>query len=110
MSANADAVGSEEIGLEFPAAAEIVGTIAAVVPFFVSVTTSSTITVDGVVEAHRLTNWIALGGGAVALLVALWGFSVLGRSKPSARSKRIIGSVVLACVAAAQLARGFGLW
>ena len=104
-----EAADPELVGEGFPAAGEIIALVAGLAPFLGDVGTSSTVTVDGVVQSHRALHYVALIGGVVALLMALWGLSLLGRTKPSAKGKRVVGGVVLVGLALFQLARGFGL-
>ncbi len=48
-----------------------VGVGCGIVPFFVNYTTSSSETVNGQVVSAVYRNWVAVGGGALALLIGL---------------------------------------
>lgn len=83
-----------------------IGAVAGVVPFFVSISSSSMSTVNGVVTSASHTDPIAIGGGALAILCG-GGAAVLAR-KHGNQSRILAGLAVLA-LGGFQLARGFGL-
>ena len=77
-----------------------------VVPFFASFSTSSSATVNGVITGSH-TDYVAIGGGAVAVLVGLVA-TVLGLK--AANKAMGIGAPLLAVLLGVyQLLRGFGV-
>ena len=93
----------------FPGIAEALGLIGAAVPAFGHSSTDETVTVNGQVQSHRHTDVIALGGGGLALLMAIWIFVLLSRTPAESKTKRIVAGVVIAAMGLVQLARGVGL-
>lgn len=76
---------------------ELLGAIAAALPFFVHYTTSSTHTVNGEVVEATTRNWVALGGGAIAVLVGALAL-IAARSTPAEtrRKRHMIGLAIVA--------------
>ena len=103
---------SLELKAKFPGLGEIVGALAALAPFFFHFTTSSsnTVTLNDQVVTQSVTSldYVAMVGGAIALVMALVGVARLGATPKSMKMKRLIASGAIALVGALQLARGFG--
>jgi hypothetical protein len=101
-----------QLTAKFPGMGEIVGALAALAPFFFHVTESSSnsVTINDQVVASTITSfdYVAMVGGAIALVMALVGFVRLGATPKSNKTKRLIASAAIALVGALQLARGFG--
>jgi hypothetical protein len=99
----------ETIAKRFPGTNEVIGFLAGLLPFFVHLSTSETTTINGQVQSHRQSDFIAIGGGAIALLVSLWGFTLLKKTSAASRGRRLLANVILMGLGALQLVRGLGL-
>ena len=108
-TATSEVAEPELAGAGFPGTSEIVGGLAAVAPLFLSFSTSSSVTINGVVQAHRETDWIALVGGTVAVPMALWGLAMVRKSKLSARRNRLFASIAILTLGVYQVVHGFGV-
>ncbi len=85
----------------------IVGLVAGLAPFALSVRSSQTTTVNGQVVASSSIDYIAQIGGGIALLAGLVALVAASRAAEKKRPAAIAGAVLL--LGALQLARGFGL-
>jgi len=93
----------------FPSAIEIIGGLAALVPFFLHLSSSSTSHVNGQAVSFVYRDWVAVGGGAVAALCALAAVTGLPRTAPARRAPRGAAIVVLLGLGVYHLLGGFGL-
>jgi len=86
--------------------AAIAGAISGFVPFVIHSSTSSSVTVNGVVESAGYRDNVALGAGVLALacgLIALL-FAVKGKAPPA----RLGLAIAVIALGAYQIARGIG--
>ena len=97
---------------DLPAQWEIAGLVAAFFPFICSFSssTSSTRTVNGVIveSSASSTDFVAMGAGALACVLAIYSINALGSTPQVDRIKRIGLIVLIFGVGAYQLLRGFG--
>jgi hypothetical protein len=85
----------------------VIGLVASLVPFVMSSSTSSSVTINGQVVESTYRDNIAIAGGAVALVCGV--LAAVAERKPSVvRSKRLAMAVGVILLGAYQLARGFG--
>ncbi|MEO8703941.1 MAG: tetratricopeptide repeat protein [Kofleriaceae bacterium] len=85
----------------------IVGAIAVVLPMFVTISSSSSVTINGHVESSVYRNWPAVAFGIVAILCA----AVAMVAAVRARAGLFIGLAALVIVfGGAQVANGFGMF
>ncbi len=85
-----------------------IGLGAAIIPFFLSFSSSSSQTVNGqVVEASHL-DYVAVPGGAIAVLAGLVALA-MGVKVTTGRGKRLGLAGLVVGLGLFQLARGFGL-
>lgn len=90
----------------FPSKVEYVGGVAVIAPFVV--TFESYNVVNGNLESY--SNTPATVGGAVAVLCALFALTLLKRTVPFAKTKRVIAVVVLLAAGGFHIASGQGLF
>lgn len=85
----------------------IVGLVAGIVPFMLSSSSSSSVTVNGHVVESTYRDNVAIAGGAVALLCGV--LAAIAERKPSSvRGTRLAMAVGVLALGAYQIARGFG--
>lgn len=94
-----------EVGLLHPAI--IIGLIAGIVPFFISVVESSATTEGGVVTESYL-DYAALAGGGVAALAGIIFLPVALRAM-TGKGRQIIAALIIVGLGALHLLRGFGV-
>ncbi len=93
----------------FPHGLDWLGGVAGVVPFFLSFWTSSTRSENGhVIEAVR-RDYVALGGGGLALLAGALSLALVRSTPPAARARRLGASATLVALGLYQLAVRSGL-
>lgn len=85
---------------EFPGYAELVGVLTGVTPFFMTLPE---------LERGVVIDWIALGGGALTLLLGVWSALLTRRTLPVYRAQRLFSAVALMALGGYHLLRGFGL-
>ena len=90
-----------------PSMMEIVGLIAAVIPFLVVMSSSHVETVDGVVHA-TYRDWLAVTSGASAIVASVLSALAVRATSPKRRHVRVAIAVVLLALGAYHVARGFG--
>ena len=83
----------------------IIGLVAALVPFVMSSSESSSSSVNGKVVAFHYRDTIALLGGAVAIFCGLIAAFVDRR-----RAKRLVVALALVALGGVQIARGVGVF
>jgi len=97
---------------DLPAQWEIAGLVAAFFPFICSFSTSSTSTstVNGVVveSSSSSTDFVAMGAGALACVLAVYSINALSSTPRIDRMKRIGLILLIGGVGLYQLLRGFG--
>jgi len=93
---------------KFPAVSEIIAAIAGAVPFGFSLSSSSSETINGQVVEASYFDPVAVAGGAVAVLAALWSFVLLRKTMAAQKSIRLVAGLALVGLGAFQLARGLG--
>jgi hypothetical protein len=94
----------------FPSPIEIVGAIAAAVPFTFSMASSSMQTVNGQVTAFTYRDPIAIGGGVVAVLCGVLSIAMnLRNTEPAKRTMRIVLCLAIIGAGVYQGLRGFGI-
>ncbi len=91
------------VAASVPHALDYVGAIGALVPLFVSFSSSSTTTVNGEVVASRHQDYVALGGGSLALVCGLATLTLLGSTLSSDKPKRYLATAVLLLLGAHQV-------
>jgi len=91
---------------EFPQQSEIAGIVAAAAPFVCSFSTSSS--VNGVTVSQ--TDFLAIGLGAIAVLIGLSTIRLWATTAPEDLMKRRAMTVAIIGLGAFQLARGLGLF
>ena len=87
---------------------ELVGLLAAIAPFFVSCSSSSTRTVNGRIVESSYFDLFAVVGGGIAVLVALGMLIQFGETAPEDKYKRIGVFVAMLALGGFQILRGFG--
>ncbi len=92
-----------------PAGHEIAALVAGLVPFAITMSSSSSRTVNGAVVASQYRDWVAVGGGAVAAGLGLVALSLLKRTAPAQRVARIALICGLVALGGGQILRGFGV-
>jgi hypothetical protein len=85
----------------------IVAIIAGVLPFFFSMSSSTSSMVNGVVVDSSHLDYVAVGGGAVALLAGIMA-AMSARKSGSGDSKGLVVAVLIVCLGIYQLLRGTG--
>jgi hypothetical protein len=93
----------------FPSRNEIIAAIAGIVPFFVSISSSSTQTVNGEVVSQSYFDIVDVVGGLIAIVATITVFRMLGKTDPDDRVKRIAAIVVLLLLGVYQVAHGIGI-
>jgi len=83
------------------------GLVVGVIPFFVHVSESSSVSVNGHVTASTFRDWVAIGCGGAALVVGAIAVALAVRNK--AGGARIALAAAAVALGALQLVRGFGL-
>ena len=105
----ADDIDDDPIATQGPLGpAAIVGLVAGAVPFFIHLGTSSTVVVNGEVVESTSTDYVALGGGGVAIIAGIAAILTAknaGANKPKAM---MVGAGVIA-LGVFQLLRGAGI-
>lgn len=100
----------EQVSLRpFWGVAEVLGVLGAIAPFVVTVSSLKTETANGVVTKYVFRDWVAVGGGAVAILCAI---AVAARWKGTLASKKPLRAAIAAvalALGAFHLLRGFGI-
>jgi TPR repeat protein len=86
----------------------VAGAVAGSLPFAMSMSSSSTRTINGELVASTYRDWLAVGGGGVALACGLAGLVLSLRAK--AGGAWIAGALAIAAFGGYQLARGFGVF
>lgn len=84
----------------------IAGAIAGAVPFMASYSQTSTTVVNGVASS-TFRDWVAVGAGGLAIVLALAAIASLAKSK---RMKEIAMGVAVLALGGYQVARGFGVF
>ena len=100
---------AEMRGVKVPGAPEYIGGAAGALPFFAHYSQSSSTTVNGVVTTASFIDYIAVGGGAVAVLFGLVSLAFVGKTAPTKKGLRLGLAAGLLLLGAFQLVRGFGL-
>ena len=100
---------AEMRGIGVPGAAEYIGFAGAGAPMVFHYSNSSSTSLNGVVTSTTFVDYVALGGGALAVLCGLVSFLLLPKTAPTKKSLRRWIAIGLVCVGAFQLVRGFGL-
>jgi hypothetical protein len=93
----------------FPHPLESLGAAAAVLPFFLHYTTSSTRSVNGAVVEAVTRNWVAIGGGALALLAGAFSLAMARSTPDETRGKRRLAGLALVAAGFFQLVIRGGL-
>jgi hypothetical protein len=94
----------------FPSMLEIAGIVAGIVPFVISMSSSSVQTVNGRVTSFSYSDPVAIGGGIVAALFGLVAAATLLRhTEPAKRPLRILLCLALVGGGAFHILRGFGI-
>jgi TPR repeat protein len=88
----------------------ILGGIAGAVPFVITMSSSSTSTVNGRVVASHFRDWLAVGGGAVAALCGVLALVAVVRSRDRNRAMLIAAAVGVLALGGYQIARGLGVF
>ena len=81
------------------------GLVAGVVPFFLSITTSSEKTVNGEIVEQSFMDYVALGGGGLAIVFGAVALKAAMGSSPKAMAP----AVAALGLGVYQLLRGFGV-
>lgn len=100
---------STQIPSRVPSTIEIAGLVAAVVPFAVSMASTTMSTTNGEVTSFTYRDPIAIGGGIVAAACGLIALTMLGKTESSKRGLRILIALVLVGGGVFQALRGFGI-
>jgi hypothetical protein len=109
MMLDADTEVAGEIAPKSPlGGAEIVALVLGLLPFVAQLSVSAQETINGGVIASSRHDYVALGGGAAAIIFALIGLIVALRGGRYLR-KRLIADGLLIALGLYQAARGFGL-
>jgi len=83
----------------------VAGAIAGVVPFMIHVTSSSVVTHNGEIVESSYRDWVAIGGGAIALVCGA--IAVVAARAAGGGSRLALGALVV-LLGAYQVVRGFG--
>ena len=87
----------------------VLGLIAGLLPFMISMSSSSSTTVNGHITSFAYRDNIALAGGAVALLCGV--LAAISERKPSdVRTKRLLFAMAIIALGGFQIVRGFGVF
>jgi hypothetical protein len=86
------------------------GIAAGLIPFGLSFHTSSATSLNGVVTSATYLDYVALAGGAVALVLGVASIGSIARVEPALRGKRIGLTVLVIALGALQIARGLGVF
>ena len=102
---------SEQTSLRpFPSVLEIVGIVAGIVPFVLSMASSSVQTVNGRVTSFSYSDPVAIGGGIVAALFGLVAaVTLIKHTEPAKRMLRVLLCLALIGGGAFHILRGFGI-
>jgi hypothetical protein len=102
----------------FPGISEIIACIAGGAPFFLSFTSDSSVTTtltgpDGTVLAtndvgHHF-DFIAVPGGAIVIVAALFGLGMISRTVDRQKKARLVLNLALVALGAFHLLRGIGV-
>ena len=84
-----------------------IGAVAGVAPFFISISSSSSTTVNGVVTSSSYSDPVAIIGGAVAILCGLAAAFIANKNKAGAA--RIAAGVAVLALGGYQVAHGLGV-
>jgi hypothetical protein len=106
-STEADTSRTEHVG--FPSRREVLAALAGIAPFFLSASVASTETVNGEVVSSSYTDFVAIVGGAIAVVLALSVVGLFAKTADADKTKRYVGFVVLLVLGAFQVLRGFGV-
>jgi hypothetical protein len=100
-----------KLGIRFPSQVEIIGIVAALLPFVCKISQSSTKTVNGKVVEHTSTDYVAILAGAAAIGIAVFILVTLfPNTAANDRLKRLGAVLVIAAIGAYQLlVRGLGI-
>lgn len=88
----------------FPGYAEIVGLVAGVLPFILSYEESKT--VNGEVVSY--IDYVAVPGGAVAVVAGIAALTLVNRTEPSVRYQRVVAAMALIFAGLYHLGSGLG--
>ena len=88
---------------------EVAGLLAGIIPFFASCSSQSTRTVNGRVVESSYFDLVAVVGGTIAALMAVWVLTQLDTTAPEDKVKRLGVFVVMLALGAFQVLRGFGM-
>lgn len=86
-------------------AALVIGAIAAILPFLIHMSSSSTTTVNGVVTDASYRDNFALAGGVVAILAGLIAIAVANKAT---QKPQLVGGLAVAALGIYQILRGLG--
>ena len=92
-----------------PTRLEIVGLVFSALTFVIGINQSSVRTIDGRVVASSYTDYGAIIGGSVILIIAIITLTNIVKTLPSDRIKRAVVLLVLLVFGAVHLLRGFGI-
>lgn len=93
----------------FPSMIEIVGAIAAIVPFVISAASVTTHTENGQVVDMVVRDWVAILSGGAAALAGMVSIALVARTDRSRRALRLAAGVVLIAAGTYSFLRGFGI-
>ncbi|HEY4060172.1 MAG TPA: hypothetical protein VGM39_26340 [Kofleriaceae bacterium] len=85
-----------------------IGLVAAAVPFFITMSSTSSVTVDGVVTSSSYRDNLALGCGGAAIFFGLVAAALAAKNKLGS-SRIIAGIAVIGLGVYAILSKGLGL-
>lgn len=96
-------------GVKVPSAAEYIGAVAGCIPFVIHYSSASSTTVNGVVTSSSYLDYVAVAGGATAVLFGLVSLALLGKTAPDKKQLRTMFGIGLLLLGIFQLVRGFGV-
>jgi hypothetical protein len=88
--------------------AAIAGGIAGLIPFVISSVSTSSVTENGVTIASTYRDNVAIGAGAVALVLGIVAAALAAKNKTG--STRLAIGIAVIALGAFQIARGFGVF
>ncbi|MEJ7599455.1 MAG: hypothetical protein WKG01_16225 [Kofleriaceae bacterium] len=93
----------------FPSAVEYIGVVAATVPFVFSASSVSSRTENGRVVELVVRDWLAIGGGSIAVLAGLISLAFVARTERTKRVIRVIAGLVLVAAGTFAILKGVGV-